>query len=112
MICEYNGNLEYEDRIAQVAKEIQESYNFITKAEAILIATLVPIINDFNNDINLLKRLYYIMKVNHNYDSIIYKDILNINSNNDIVMSAKIKLGEYVNGNIKFPNYEEIFTDF
>ena len=31
MICDYNGNLEYEERIAKVVKEIQDNYNFITK---------------------------------------------------------------------------------
>ena len=111
MICDYNGNLTYEERIAQVVLEIQNSYSFITKSEAILVAALEQPITDYNNDINLVKRLYYIMHINHNYDNIIYKDILNINSNNDIVMSAKIKLGEYINGNTKFPTYKEIFTD-
>ena len=111
MICDYNGNLEYEERIAKVVKEIQDNYNFITKGEAILVASLEPIINDFNNDISLAKRLYYIMRVNHNYDNIIYKDILNINSNNDIIISFKIAIEEYIKGNRKFPEYNEIFTD-
>ena len=110
MICDYNGNLEYEERIAQVVKEIQDSYSFITKAEAILVASLEPIIND-NNDINLAKRFYYIMRVNHNYDNIIYNDILKINSDNELIINFKLKITDYVKGDIKFPDYNEIFTD-
>ena len=111
MICDYNGNLEYEERIAKVVLEIQNYYNFVSKSEAILVATLEPVITSNDNDINLIKRLYLIMKVNHNYDEIIYNDILKINSYNNIIVSTKILLGEYIKGNRQFPSYDEIFTD-
>ena len=112
MICDYNGNLEYEDRIAKVVNEIKNSYSFITKEEAIKVASLEPIINDLNSDINIAKRLYYIMRINHNYDNIIYNDVLKINSNDNIIITFKLKITEYIKGNINYPEYEEIFTDY
>ena len=111
MKCDYNGNLEYEERIAIVSKEITDYYPFISKSESILIASLCPIISTDNYIINLIKRLYYIMYVNHKYDEIIYKDILSIDNDEEVVKNIKIVMNRYINKKQEYPKYYEIFAD-
>ncbi len=110
MEYKYNGNLLYEDRIAQISKELMNEYNFITKSEAMLISTLESPISTDVDDLIKFRRLYniiYIKRDKYTFD-IIIKDILKLDRTNEIISNGIIRLLEYKDNNI-FPDVKDIF---
>lgn len=87
MNYEYNGNLEEDERISQVTKEITLKYPFISLDNAIKASTLEGKIDKEVSITDKLNRLYNIMLVNSNNKDIvmiIFKDYLELLKNNNI----------------------------
>ena len=80
MDFKYNGNLTFDERVNQVAKEITDYYKDIKKSEALMIASLEdPITTDITPIIKF-KRLYnimFIMQQDKNIFNKVYKDLEN-----------------------------------
>ena len=107
MNFEYNGNLEENKRVLQVAEEIINYYPEIPLETAKTIASLEEPITTEVNSVMYFKRLYnilFIIQNNTNIFSKIYNDIVNIynlyltsNNNDDILNRMMEELAKYVN---------------
>lgn len=87
MKFEYNGHLDFNERISFVAKDIKNAYSEISDVDAKKIAALEPkIINKLNFNM-LFNRLYNILLVEKNNYKIfnrVYNDLMNICKNNTL----------------------------
>lgn len=107
MDFEYNGNLEENERILQVAKEIIDYYPEIEFEKAKTIASLEDPITTEIDSIMYFKRLYNILFVNQNdvsFFSKVYSDIIKIynlyltqNIQDDKLDSMMEELTKYAN---------------
>lgn len=104
----YNGNLTYEERIADVSKDIIDEYPYISKSQSYLVAALEPPITTDINDAIKFRRLFNILFVTHNKE--IFNEILLLDRNISIINNGIDLLIDYFNGEKEFPNYSDIFN--
>ena len=120
MNFEYNGNLEENQRILQVAKEISDYYPEVTFENAKLIASLEEPITNNVDTIMYFKRLYntlFIVQQNKNLSTKIYNEIIQVynlylvsNLCDNIIDSIMSELTKYFNGErIDFPIISEFY---
>ncbi len=120
MNFEYNGNLEENKRILQVAEEIINYYPEISLETAKIIASLEEPITTEVNSVMYFKRLYNILFIIQNSTNVfskIYKDIVNIynlyltsNNRDEILNRMMEELAKYVNKErLDFPVISEFY---
>lgn len=81
MDYEYNSNLEFEERVALVSKEIKTAYSYISDKSIMEAAILANVINDYVTNDNKFDRLYHILLVlnkNKEDSTVVFNDIYNI----------------------------------
>lgn len=118
MEFEYNGNLEYNERINKVALEIMKTYPEISMDKAKIIASLEDSITTEPNGEIKFKRLYNILFVMQYKKSIFNKALVDIKNiydvyiltedNNNLIESMMRELLHYTNGErLNFPVISE-----
>lgn len=81
MKYDYNGNLEFEDRLLQVIGEIKSTYSYISNKSILESALLSGAINDYVTNDDKFDRLYHILLVldkNKEDNTIVFNDLYNI----------------------------------
>lgn len=63
MKCEYNSDLEFQERLVKVTNEIKKDYPLISTDDAVKIASITLPINDYPTNDDKFDRLYRIMLI-------------------------------------------------
>lgn len=117
MKFEYNANLQFQERIEQVKKEILEEYPLISEDYALLAASLSSTIDDKSTNDDKFDRYYYLLKIigkeNEEF-SHVFNDLFNLyqkgfkkNINNLLTIS----IIDYITGSRKkFPELFEYYS--
>ena len=115
MEFEYNSNLEFEERVELVSKEIKKKYSDISNKSIIEAASIANVIDDYVTNDDKFDRLYHILLVldkNKEDSTVVFNDLYNIyedglkNNRNIDMMTELVK---YYSGNREsFPYMNEV----